>query len=161
MARECAFILPSGKKCRCMANRNHKFCRHHGAPSQPKAPPTADRPWNRLACWRSTVRALPTWPKEEIPYQILQILYSLMEDSISDRTAGRILRSLLQRYGDVPLAPSSDGGLLSGSAPAPNPTAARIPVPNLASLDEAGLDRFIAQIGQLTRRQGAQGHGRL
>ena len=147
MAAECAFILPSGKKCRCMANRNHKFCRHHGAPAQPR-PATGDLPWNRLACWRETVRGLPTYPKEEIPDELLQILYSLLENCISDRTAGRILRTLLQRYGDVPLAASPGNGLLSKRASAPVLTMGGIPVPDIAKLDDAGIDRFIAQFSR-------------
>ena len=159
MAAECTFILPSGKKCRCMANRHHKFCRHHGAPWHPS--PTGDRPWSRLACWRDTVRALSTYPKEAIPDELLQILYSLFQGVISDRTAGRILRTLMQRYGDVPLAASSEG-LLSQTAPASAPKASGgITLPNFAEMDEAALERFVAQ---LTRNQSdpaqAPVHGR-
>lgn len=147
MARECAFILPGGKKCRCMANRNHKFCRHHGAPFRHHTP-FGDRPWSRLACWRDTVRSLPTLPKQEIPGQLLQTLYSLLHNDISDRTAGRILRVLLQRYGDLPLMPTPETGLVRKDAPAPTPnlTVGGIPLPNLADLDDAGIDRLIAQL---------------
>lgn len=132
MAAECAFLLPSGKKCRCMATRNHQFCRHHGGPSRPKALPTGDRPWSRLACWRDLGRSLPEYPKQEIPGELLQILYSLLQDSISDRTAGRILRGLLQRYGSVPLISEHEAN--------------RAPTNPSVGLDNADLNRLLAQL---------------
>ncbi|HEV2279907.1 MAG TPA: hypothetical protein VGS02_17140, partial [Acidobacteriaceae bacterium] len=144
---ECAFILPGGKKCRCMANRNHKFCRHHGAPFRHRTAP-GDRPWSRLACWRDLVRSLPAYPKQEIPGQLLQVLYSLKEGHIADRTAGRILRTLLQRYGDLPLMPTPETGLVRRDAPPlpPKITIAGIPLPDLGDLDDEGIDRLVAQL---------------
>lgn len=114
MPAECTFILPSGKKCRCMASRNHKFCRHHGAPQRPR-PATGEKPWSRVACWRDLGRALPGFPKEEIPTELLYILESLLHGMISDRTAGRILRGLLKRCGDVPLMSKPEAGDLNTS----------------------------------------------
>lgn len=148
MAAECAFVLPSGKKCRCMANRHHKFCRHHGAPTRRRTLSTEDRPWSRLACWRDLGRALPDYPKREIPGELLNILYSLSCDKISDRTAGRTLRILLQRYGDLPLMPKPETGLVPKEPPAlpPNITIGGIPLPNLADLDDEGIDRLVAQL---------------
>lgn len=148
MAAECAFILPSGKKCRCMANRHHKFCRHHGAPAQRRTLPTGDLPWSRLACWRDLGRALPDYPKEEIPGQLLQVLYSLSCDKISDRTAGRILRILLQRYGDMPLMPTPETGLVPRNAPSPsqNLVVAGVPISNPDDIDDETLNRLIAQL---------------
>lgn len=148
MARECAFTLPSGKKCRGMANRNHKFCRHHGAPSQRRTLPTGDRPWSRLACWRDLGRALPDYPKREIPGQLLNVLYALSRNNISDRTAGRILRILLQRYGDLSLMPTPETGLVPRNAPrsSPNLKVGDVVLPPLADLDDEGIERLIAQL---------------
>ena len=140
MAAECAFLLPSGKKCRCMATRNHKFCRHHGAPSRPKTLPTGDRPWSRVACWRDLGRSLGEYPKPEIPGELLYILHSLLEDDISDRTAGRILRSLLQRYGSVPFMPEAETS----------------PVPAIPP----GIDEFSRLTSRLTPKRDEQPRGR-
>lgn len=132
MAAECAFLLPSGDKCRCMATRNHKFCRHHGGPSRPKTLPNGERPWSRLACWRDLGRSLSEFPKEDIPGELLQILYSLLDGQISDRTAGRILGSLLRRYGSVPLLSEHDASPASA-----HPS---------AGLGDADLSRLLAQL---------------
>jgi hypothetical protein len=115
-----------------MATRNHKFCRHHGAPSRPKTLPTGDRPWSRIACWRDLGRVLPEYPKQEIPGELLQILYALLDAQISDRTAGRILRGLLQRYGSVPLISEHEASPASA-----HPS---------AGLGDADLNRLLAQL---------------
>ena len=141
MAAECAFLLPSGKKCRCMATRNHEFCRHHGAPPRPKTLlPTGDRRWSRVACWRDLGRSLGEYPKPEIPGELLYILHSLLEDDISDRTAGRILRSLLQRYGSVPFMPEAETSPVSAIPP--------------------GIDEFSRLTSRLTPKRDEQPRGR-
>jgi len=102
MPAECVFTLPNGRKCRCAATRGHAFCRHHGAPSQPRS--RADKNlWNRLSCWRQLGRELHDLPALDIPGEILGILQSLLDNLISDRFAGHALRVLLQRCGSVPL----------------------------------------------------------
>lgn len=102
MPTECARTLPNGQKCRCLATRGFAFCRHHGAPRQPRRP-AIQLEWNRLACWRSLTREFLEDPIEELPWRMLNLLYALLEDHVSDRYAGRSLRLLLKRVGDVPL----------------------------------------------------------
>jgi hypothetical protein len=106
---ECRFVLPDRRKCRCAALRNQKFCRHHlphakAAPTlQPK-----DRPYSRVLRWRELGQSVATLALEDIPYEILDILSSLLEDGdggISDRQAGRLLRGLLRRVGEIPAMP--------------------------------------------------------
>lgn len=108
MAPECTFILSNGRKCRCAATRNQAFCRHH-SPTSATAPQLApDRPFSRLARWRSVGRDLPGMEADELPYEIYSILEALLEEddlSISDRQAGRLLRSILRRIGSVPALP--------------------------------------------------------
>jgi len=109
MPAECAFTLPSGKKCRCMATRNHAFCRHHGAPpsGRPRRHPDA---WSRRACWRDLGRSAATMHKQDAVLDTLEVLQALRENSIADRTAGRLLRALLQRWDEVPLMPTPESG---------------------------------------------------
>jgi hypothetical protein len=134
MPAECAFTLPNGHKCRCMATRDHAFCRHHGAPSRQRPASLRDR-WSRLACWRDVGRSLNEMPADDLPHEIVQILASLLTNRISERTAGRFLRVLLQRCGDVPVMPISESG---GAWPEPISDAATplsfrpVPVPQEA-----------------------------
>ncbi len=98
MTPECRHILPSGLKCRAAAVRSQPFCRHHG--SRPVAP--AFSGFSRARRWRSLGRNLAHLDKADIPAQIYDILDSLLDDCISDLTAGRFLRALLCRLGSVP-----------------------------------------------------------
>jgi hypothetical protein len=111
MAPECAFILPSGKKCRAAATRNQTLCRHHGPKPAVLGPPLRPKSqiYSRLARWRELGRNLPWLPIDEIPTAIHNILDCLIDrgpglnsGEISDLTAGRFLRALLNRLGDVP-----------------------------------------------------------
>jgi len=110
MSPECSFILSNGKKCRCAATRNQTLCRHHApkpAVAGPPPMPKRDR-YSRLMRWREVGANLQWMPAAEIPrtlYEILQCLIDRGPDStgqISDLTAGRFLRVLLNRLGDVP-----------------------------------------------------------
>ncbi len=102
MPTECTRTLANGQKCRCMATRGFAFCRHHGAPrsARPLRDPIL---WNRLSCWRNSPRDYLEDPVEEVPGHMLNLLYALLEDNVSDRYAGRWLRILLKRVGDLPL----------------------------------------------------------
>lgn len=99
---ECARTLANGHKCRCLATRGFAFCRHHGAPPKPSIP-FSEREWNRRACWRSSPRDYMEDPIEEVPWHMLNLLHALLQDDVSDRYAGRWLRRLIQRVGDLPL----------------------------------------------------------
>jgi hypothetical protein len=125
MPAECAFILPGGRKCRCMATRNHPFCRHHGAPPSGKPRRDPDR-WSRLACWRDFGRTAAKTPKPETVLQAMNVLESLRGNRISDRTAGRLLRIYLQRWDELPLVPAPETGWDSGD---PAPSTAYHPAP--------------------------------
>ncbi|HEX4007004.1 MAG TPA: hypothetical protein VHX60_12585 [Acidobacteriaceae bacterium] len=153
MPAECAFTLPTGKKCRCMATREHKFCRHHGAPRQKPHPSLLRDHWSRLACWRDFGRSLNDAPPEEIPHEIIQILSSLLIAQISDRTAGRFLRILLQRCGDVPLVPISDAAIEPPAREvlAPSARDSRQSQPGVAQLDIKAIEEAFAMIAQLTQ----------
>lgn len=102
MARECAFTLPTGRKCRAIATTSHAFCRHHGAPVRPPAPRIQEF-WNRRSCWRDMGRSLHDMPASEVPGSILALLQGLLEGVVSDRFAARCLRVLLQRCGCLPV----------------------------------------------------------
>lgn len=127
MPAECAFVLPNGRKCRCMATRNHAYCRHHGAPRAAGKPRRDPGLWSRLACWRSFSHDAAATPKEETVLQAINVLEALRENNISDRTAGRLLRTFLQRWDALPLMPTPETGLAWGEpelSPAPpNPAA--------------------------------------
>ncbi|HEY6445935.1 MAG TPA: hypothetical protein VIY53_05700 [Acidobacteriaceae bacterium] len=131
---ECTFILPNGRKCRCAASRNQTLCRHHG-PAVAGPPPTPKSElYSSLRRWRQLGRELPNMPAEEIPFTIYGILQCLVDrgpdsaGSISDLAAGRFLRALLNRLGDVPFpypdSPSSSEPALEPDAP---PTSAGQP----------------------------------
>jgi hypothetical protein len=109
MASECRFVLPDRRKCRCVALRNQKFCRHHlpGANAEPTLQPKY-RPYSRVVRWRELGQTVTTLALEDIPYEIRDILSCLLEDGdggISDRQAGRLLRGLLRRVGEIPVLP--------------------------------------------------------
>lgn len=119
MPAECAFILPTGKRCRCIATARHRFCRHHGAPAGSHL--AASFGFSRRALWRELGRSAATLPFENIPAEIFSILSALLEprlSGISDRFAGRVLRTLLLRCGCVPFEvnPAPAAGAIASSA---------------------------------------------
>jgi len=109
-APECTFILRNGSKCRAAANRNQNLCRHHAPkPAVPPPPPIPKNElYSNLARWRRLGLELKSMPEDEIPLAVWQILQCLIDrgpdvpESISDLTAGRFLRALLNRLGNVP-----------------------------------------------------------
>ncbi|MGC2637713.1 MAG: hypothetical protein WA294_11085 [Acidobacteriaceae bacterium] len=123
---ECTFILPNGRKCRCAAIRNQTLCRHHGPAAAGPPPTPKSELYSDLRRWRQLGRELPFMPADEIPSAIYGILQCLVDrgpdsaGSISDLAAGRFLRALLNRLGDVPF-PYPDSP--SSSAPASEPDA--------------------------------------
>ncbi|MGB6133299.1 MAG: hypothetical protein WBG54_16085 [Acidobacteriaceae bacterium] len=128
MAPECSFILPNRKKCRCAALRHQTLCRHHAPrPANPGPPPIPKSElYSDLRRWRELGRRLQWMSLEEIPNTIWEILQCLVDrgpdastGSISDLTAGRFLRALLNRLGDVPFP---DPELVSESPSEPAPT---------------------------------------
>jgi hypothetical protein len=127
-ARECVFRLASGRKCRAAANRHQPFCRHHAPKPAVPAPPSIPKSerYSNLSRWRRIGIRLDSIPVEEIPREIWDILQCLVDrgpDStgrISNLTAGRFLRALLNRLGDVPF-PDPDLALESEDPTAPAP----------------------------------------
>jgi hypothetical protein len=135
-ARECEFRLASGRKCRAVANRNQPFCRHHApAPAGPRPPriPKEER-YSSLARWRYLGAQLQTIPADQIAYTVWDLLQCLVDRGpnstghISDLTAGRFLRALLNRLGDVPFpnpelapVPANPPALTSAPGSAPQP----------------------------------------
>jgi hypothetical protein len=125
-ARECTFRLASGRKCHAAANRNQPFCRHHAPAQAVPAPPRIPRSerYSNLIRWRSLGSRLSTMPVDEIPQEIWALLQCLIDRGpnstgrISDLTAGRFLRALLNRLGDVPF---SDPDIALASEPLDTP----------------------------------------
>lgn len=109
MPVECAFVLPGGRKCRCMATRDHRFCRHHGAPRS-ATPRRAPDPWSRLARWRDLGRSVSKIHKKDAVLEALGVLEALRDKRIADRTGGRLLRLLLQGWDQLPLMPTPESG---------------------------------------------------
>jgi hypothetical protein len=145
MPTECTFTLPTGKKCRCMATRDHAFCRHHGAPRSTRKPRRDPDVWSRRACWRDVGRSAATIAKEDAVLNAVEVLRALQENCISDRTAGRLLRVLLQRWDDLPLMPTPATGwvprepepsALSPAPTLPSPALAAPPNNQIANLDD-------------------------
>ncbi len=110
---ECRHIFPNGKRCRCRAVDTHVFCYHHA----PQPRPRTLRPrCTGLATWRDVKIHLATLASDEVPAAILTLLSALLEDgprTLSDRSAGALLRALVRRVGSVPFTLPSD--------PAPQP----------------------------------------
>lgn len=104
MIQECDFILAPGRKCHGIALQHQTRCRHHAlVPPAPRLP--RHQRYSRLARWTELGRSIGTRAPEELPFEIWEILNSLLEDGIggiSDRVAGRLLRGLLRRLGQVP-----------------------------------------------------------
>ena len=148
MAAECAFILSSGRKCRCVATRNQRFCRHHGRASAPR--PRQPHRYSRLAHWRDLGRSVHAIPREEIPFDAWSILEALLEAGqvgISDRVAGRLLRALFLRFGSVPFNPP-------GSSAQPEPSSHRLPsLPGGAAVDPADPEDAIRRLGELLEQR--------
>jgi hypothetical protein len=152
MARECTHTLPTGRKCHCPATRNQALCRHHAPkPAVPGPPPLPKRDrYSRLARWTNLGRDIPWLAAAEIPSEIFNILYCLLEDGISDREAGRLLRGLLRRLGSVPFPVPDPSG-----ASAPLPEQPRLAPPSVAApfvdpgaYDPALLDSLLQSLGQ-------------
>jgi hypothetical protein len=122
---ECTHRLAAGRKCRGAALRGQPFCRHHdpnaAAPTQ--RPITQYERFSRHRRWIGIHHALPWFTPAEIPIEVFAILHALLEDGdqgISDREAGRLLRALLRRIGDVPFPlPDPDGPASEPPAPTP------------------------------------------
>jgi hypothetical protein len=108
MAPECTFVRRNGRKCRAAANRNQAFCRHHAPkPAADGPPPIAKRNiYTNLARWRAFGRDLRWIDPAEIPFNVYEILNALTganpDDHLSDIIAGRYLRALLTKIGEVP-----------------------------------------------------------
>jgi hypothetical protein len=157
MTTECRHALPNGQKCRCAATRNQKFCRHHGPKADPARNGAAAVPKNerysRIRRWSALNRVLPSIDQAEIPFEAYSIFEALLRDGetgISDREAGRLLRSLFRRYGSVPFPFPSEPDDLSPAVTAAQPPHAQSPQPRSpVSCDNDRLLKFIAELGSL------------
>jgi len=127
MGRECSFILPSGRKCRCAANRHQTVCRHHAPKPAVPAPPPLPKSerYSDLIRWRRLGRSLRWIDPTEMAYTVYDILECLIDRGpsstghISDLTAGRFLRTLLNRLGEVPFPNPDFAPAIPASAPGP------------------------------------------
>ena len=145
MTRECSFILSSGRKCRCAATRNQPVCRHHAPkPIVPTPPrPAKSECYSDLIRWRQLGCNLPWLDPASLAsevYDLLQCLIDRGENStghISDLTAGRFLRVLLNRIGDVPF-PSPESA----------PTALHLAPQSVPPLDNQSADALLATLAK-------------
>ena len=132
MAPECTFVRRNGRKCRAAANRNQAFCRHHAPkPASDGPPPIAKRNiYTNLAKWRALGRDLRWLDPAEIPFNVYEILNALTGanpgDHLSDLIAGRYLRALLTKIGEVPFP---QPGLEPSAAPPQAPSSQAAPPP--------------------------------
>jgi hypothetical protein len=169
MPTECAFTLPTGQKCHCMATKNHHYCRHHGAPAsrKPRRHPDA---WCRRAAWRDLGRGAAAMHRKDAVLEALNVLDALRENRIADRTAGRLLRALLMGWDELPLMPTSKSGwvlrepdaLAAPSIPPrppaqvasadPQPVAARQPIAPLPDGEIADLNEMRKMVNNLLRK---------
>ena len=155
MGRECAFILPGGRKCRCAATRNQSVCRHHAPKPAVPAPPPLPKSerYSNLIRWRRVGSSLAWMDPTEMTLTVYDILDCLIDrgpnsnSHISDLTAGRFLRVLLNRLGQVPFPnpefASPGPALQHDPKPAPN-----LPVPDLD--DQAALLAAFAKQGLIS-----------
>jgi len=168
MTPQCTFILSNGKKCRCAATRNLKFCRHH-APKPPGPPIPKDERLTRVRRWGSLHRALPRLAPADIPIEAYDIFEALLRDGptgISDREAGRLLRALFRRLGSIPF-PYPE---LSHPSPMPafTPIPSRPPSPAATALlakiggtvDGVSDEEILQAWSEITSSQPAK-HGRV
>ncbi len=105
----CHFLLDNGARCRCFANRNSDYCRHHQADRHRSqrgrrsadAADSEPRPMTRQEMstgWRgyhAWIRA--TDDPEGLQEAIDFILTALGDRNISPRSAGRILQDVEDR----------------------------------------------------------------
>jgi hypothetical protein len=152
MAPECSFILPNGKKCRCAATRKQTLCRHHAPKPAVAGPPPVPK-WeiySNLSRWRRLRAEIPWMPPAEIPARIYEILHCLIDRGdaspghISDLTAGRLIRALLNRLGDVPFP---DPELAPPSTPVSSPRAAGANPLATSSSEMRELKAMLAALG--------------
>ena len=160
MLRECAFILPGGRKCRAAANRHQALCRHHlPQPAVPGPPPKYRRDaYSRHNRWTQLGRSIPWIEPSRIPREAFAILEALMQDGpfgVSDRVAGRLLRGLLRRLGDIPFVLAGavhdrPSPVTSNPVPASRgvsrPAASRPAATEPAVFDPAVLDALLAAL---------------
>lgn len=103
----CHYLLDNGQRCRCYANRNSDFCRHHlpnrrqkQNPRQPD-PPESDRPMTRAEMsigWRGYHAWIrQTDDSSDFPDLIDFIVTALGDRNISPRSAGRLLQHIEDR----------------------------------------------------------------
>jgi hypothetical protein len=157
MRPECSYILVNGQKCRCLALHGTSLCLHH-CPASQRPPAQPARPlFSRISRWRDLSRTVHSLPASDIPYHAFAILGSLIADGdegISDREAGRLLRSLLRRHGAIPFPPPTgvhihEENPASDPAPALDPEAARVRAEAAEVLAAKLFERVMAEADQI------------
>lgn len=106
----CSYILPDGRNCRNLARRHHSVCRHHSAQALGErtrramaAPPPAletDGPHPRsdyTAYWHGYHAVIRQSDESEFDDILSSILAGFDQGVLSDRSAGRLLATLVQR----------------------------------------------------------------
>lgn len=144
MVNECTYLLPNGKKCRCVATRGHAFCRHHG--THP-VPARKARTESRKERWRMMSLQIHELPFEQLSPAIDRVMTALCCDGyhgISDRTAGALLRAILYRFEQ--LAPKPQPATIAKEdMPFPEMVAA---ITREQGLDEKTIQKLMKQLEQ-------------
>lgn len=111
---DCSFFLDNGQQCRAPARHDSPFCRHHApevrarrrqaaknrgaVPAKPK-PSEKDGfdPWILRAYWRTHHRLIPAFNDGQLDDTFEMILEALADRLIAPRSAGSLLRAILDR----------------------------------------------------------------
>ena len=106
----CSYVFPNGRPCRALARRHHSLCRHHTAQALDQrtrramaAPPPAleaDGPHPRseyTVYWHGYHAVIRQSDESEFDDVLSNIIAGLDQGLLSDRSAGRLLATLVQR----------------------------------------------------------------
>ncbi len=106
----CSYILPSERPCRSLALRNRSLCRHHTAPALEEraqralraTPPPPDfdsppLPNEYKSFWRGYHGAIRNSDESQFDEILADLMDALDKGVISDRSAGRLLHTLVLR----------------------------------------------------------------
>jgi hypothetical protein len=114
MFMECRHILPTGRKCKSPALRNHAFCYFHSGLRR--------YPSTRGSSRQKPLRLLPLENTSSIQHAITDVLNALMQGRINRRRAGLCLHGIQVA---IPFAIGSP--LVSKATPSPAANTVRAP----------------------------------
>jgi hypothetical protein len=106
----CSYTFPDGRSCRSLARRHTSLCRHHTAQAleeradrarraEPPLPDTSVPPPRSefTSFWRGYHRVIRRSDESEFDEILVDLMDALDRGDISDRSAGRLLHTLVQR----------------------------------------------------------------